>query len=153
MPAFVFSVSSWFVASWDLGFGIWDLGFGFWDFLRSHRPCQTRRRDIANRRRSHLTHRQGQFRAQDFEDALDALLAERREAPDVRAADADTASTRRQRLVDVRAVAESAIDEDRNASADRLHDFGQAIDGGAKRLGGAPAVVRDDDAIGAEIGR
>src|SRR4030095_11205365 len=97
------------------GFGSWDLKFGI--CLRGLHFGQTCRRHIANRRRSHLTHRQGQFRAQDLEHALDALLTERGETPDVRPADADTTCPRRQRFVDVRAVAESAIDEYRNASA------------------------------------
>ena len=46
-------------------------------------------------------------------------------------------------------MAESAIDEYRNTAADRLHDVRQTVDRGAKRVGGASAVIRDDDAVSA----
>ena len=55
---------------------------------RSH-SGHTRWRDIVDRRRAHLAHRQRQLGAQNLQHALDALLAERRQAPDVRPSNAD----------------------------------------------------------------
>src|SRR5581483_239341 len=52
---------------------------------------QMRARDVADRRRAHLAHREHQLRAQYLQDALDARLAERGQAPDVRPSDADGA--------------------------------------------------------------
>src|SRR6185436_19312514 len=75
------------------------------------------------------------------------------QTPDIRTADADAARAVRQRLVDVGSVAEAAIHEDRNPPAHRLDDFGQALDGRTQRFGGTPAVVRDDDAVGAMFDR
>ena len=57
------------------------------------------------------------------EDGLDARLAEGGEAPDVRPADADGGGAERERLEDVGAAAEAAVDEHRHRAARALDDF------------------------------
>jgi len=69
--------------------------------FRSLRAHDSRRGHVADVWRSHLPHRQGQLVSQDFEHALDAFLAERREAPDARTPDSNAARSRGERLVDV----------------------------------------------------
>ena len=110
-------------------------------------PQHARGRDVADRRRAHLAHRQRQFRAQDVEHPLDAFLSERRQPPDIRTPDADRPRAGRQRLVDVRAAAEPSVDEHRNPPAHCVNHFGQAVDRRAQRFGGASAVIRHDEAV------
>ncbi len=90
-------------------------------------------------------------RVQHVDHALDARLTERAQAPDVRPADADGRRAERQRLEDVRAAADAAVDEHRDATADGLDDLGQAVDRAAQRFVGTAAVVADDDAVRAVL--
>ena len=75
-------------------------------------------RDVGDLRRAHLRHDDAQLAREDVEHALDAWLAERAQAPDVRPADADGRRAERERFEDVGAAAEAAVDEHRNAPAD-----------------------------------
>src|SRR5262245_52024870 len=64
-----------------------------------------------------ITHHQFQFPLQDLEHALDAGLAECTKAPELRPADADTFGAQRERLEDIRAATNAAVEKDRNPIA------------------------------------
>src|SRR5262245_14356141 len=78
-------------------------------------PAHHRRHQLLDRRRAHLLHHGVGFRAQKLERPLDAALAEGAEAPDIGPPDADGIGADAQRLDDVGAAAESAVDDDRDA--------------------------------------
>src|SRR5882672_1411369 len=88
-------------------------------------PEHYRRLEVLERRRADLLHDGAQLDAQQLEHALDAGLAERAQAPDIRPADAHAARAQRERLDDIGAAAKAAVDEDRHAAADRLDDLRQ----------------------------
>src|SRR5436189_436645 len=95
------------------------------------RPTHHRRLEILDRRRADLLHDRAQLDAQQVEHPLDPRLAEGAETPDIRAPDTDALRAHRQRLDDVGAAAKTAVDQDRDATAHRLDDLGQRVDGGA----------------------
>src|SRR5262249_34166906 len=109
------------------------------------RPAHHRRHQLLDRGRAHLLHRGGGFRAQKLEHPLDAAWAEGAEAPDIGPPDADGVGADAQRLDDVGAAAEAAVDDDRDAPVHRLDDFRQRVDGRAPGILAARAVVGHDD--------
>src|SRR5262249_54491025 len=69
------------------------------------------------------------------------------------AADADKVGARRDRLDDVGAAAERAIDQDLRAPGDGVHDLGQYLHGAAAVIELPPAVVGDVNPVHAVIER
>ena len=83
----------------------------------------------------------------------DALLAADGEAPERRAADEHGAGAERERLDDVGAAADAAVDEHLDPTVDRLDDLGQRVDRRGDAVELPAAVVRDDDPGGAVLAR
>src|SRR5215472_18435116 len=108
-------------------------------------------RDVSERGRPGLAHDRHEFAVEDVEHRLDAALTEGSQPPGLRPADADRGRPERERLEDVGAAADAAVDEHRDAALDGGHHLGQAIDAGAQRLFVAPAVVRYDDSVRAVL--
>ena len=96
--------------------------------------------DFLHRPRAAADHRQPQLVVDDVEDALDALLAEGGEAPDLGTADADGGRAEREGLEDVRATPHAAVHEDGDAAAHGLAHFRDRLDGAAAGLSGAAAA-------------
>ena len=69
-------------------------------------------------------------RAQDLEHVGDAGLAVGGQAPEVGAADHHRAGAERERLDDVAAAADAAVEQDLDLAADRVGDRGQRADRG-----------------------
>src|SRR5512135_1133882 len=82
---------------------------------------------------------------QQFEQAQQARLSARSQTDALHAADADQARAGSERLDDVGAAIESAVDDDGGASVDRGGDFGQHVHRAAAVIELAPAVIRDVD--------
>src|SRR5689334_19418729 len=74
--------------------------------------------DLRDRRGAGLLHHDLELVSQQRQDGLDTFLPERRQAPDVWAADADCGGAERVGLEDVGAAAETAVDDHDAASAD-----------------------------------
>src|SRR5215470_17827138 len=102
-------------------------------------------RDVSERGRPGLAHDRHEFAVEDVEHRLDAALTEGSQPPGLRPADADRGRPERERLEDVSAAADAAVDEHRDAALDGRDHLGQAVDAGAQRLLVAPAVVRHHD--------
>src|SRR5688572_32429002 len=94
-----------------------------------------------------------QLAAKDLEHRLDALLAERREPPDVRSSNANRCRAKRERLEDIGAAAEAAIHEHWHASRDSGGHLGHALNRRPQAVLGAPAMVGDEDAAHAVADR
>ena len=77
----------------------------------------------------------------------------RRERVALQAAEADQIGAERDRLDDVGAAAEAAVDDDAGASGHRLDDFRQHIHGAAAMIELTAAVVGDVDRVDAVIER
>src|SRR6266700_2460810 len=92
-------------------------------------PEDRRSANLRDRWCSTLAHGEGQFSAEDIEYLLHAFLPERREAVDVRPADAYGARAESQGLVYVGAAAEAAVDENGELRTDSVHHFGKNIEG------------------------
>src|SRR4030095_7793840 len=86
------------------------------------RPAHHRRLEVLDRGCAHLLHDGGKLDAQELEHPLHAGLAESAEAPDVGPADAHALRAHRERLRDIGAAAETAVDQDRHAAPPRPHD-------------------------------
>ena len=82
-----------------------------------------------------------------------ARLAVDGEPPERRAAGQHRACAERERLDDVRAAADPAVDEHLDAAADRLDDLRQHVDRRGDAVELPAAVVRDDDPRGAVLAR
>ena len=82
-----------------------------------------RPRDVWNRGGSRVSHRQLEFPREDVEDDFDAFLAKRRQAPHIRSPHADGGGAKREGREDVRATAETAVDEDRRTPRGAFQDF------------------------------
>src|SRR5262245_18537889 len=74
-------------------------------------PMHHRRNELFERRRAHLLHHRIRFRAQKLEHALDAVLAEGAEAPDIGPADAYRTGADAQGLNNIGAAAETTVDD------------------------------------------
>src|SRR5664279_69187 len=98
-------------------------------------------------RRADLLHRALKLEAHQFKHALDAGLPEGAQAPDIGPPDADRGRAHAQRLDDVGATAEAAVDQDRHTAFDRLDDLRQRIDAGTAAVLAAPAMIGDDDTV------
>ena len=82
---------------------------------------------------------------QQLEHPRGALLAVDREPPERRPADEHGARAERERLDDVGAAPDAAVDEHLDPPVDRLDDLGQRVDRRRDAVELAAAVVRDDD--------
>ena len=71
----------------------------------------------------------------------------------MRAADHDRPRAERERLDDIDAAAEAAVDQDRRPPADRVDDARQGADRSDRAVKLAPAVIGDNDPVGAAIDR
>src|SRR5215472_5487555 len=109
--------------------------------LRTHRrttthgskelnPAHKGRREFRDRTYPALLHGDLKLGVQDLEHALDAGLPEGAEPPQIGSPNADGLGAERERLDDVGAAAESAVDEDGNSSGDDPCHFRQALNGG-----------------------
>jgi hypothetical protein len=99
-------------------------------------------------RRACLAHDGFELARIDIEHRFDSFLTERSEPPTLGPADANRGRSERQRLVYVRASANSAVHQHRYATFHRLDDFRHTVDGCAQRFLVAPTVIRDDDCVG-----
>src|ERR1700733_9282871 len=90
---------------------------------------------------------------EEFERPEDAILPGAGDAPKVRAADQNRAGAERQRLDDIDSAPEAAVDQHRRFAADRVHDAGKRADGGDRAVELTPAMIGDDDSVGAAIDR
>src|ERR1700733_14057353 len=90
---------------------------------------------------------------EEFERPEDAILPGAGDAPKVRAADHDRAGAKRQRLDDIDSTPEAAVDEHRRPAADRLDHTGKRADRGDRPVELAPAMIGDDDPVGAAFDR
>src|SRR5262249_17746046 len=89
----------------------------------------------------------GKLAVHDFEHAIHAVLAECRQPPHVRTANADSRRAQGERLQDVGSTAYAPVDEHRDAVAHRIHDFDEHADRRLTALFRATAVVGDDEAV------
>src|SRR5713101_10042053 len=110
-------------------------------------PPDHRRREVFERRRAKLLHRGARLGAQDSKNTLDPWLSEGAESPEIGPADTHRLRAERQCLDDVAAAAKAAVDQDWHATADRLDDFRQHVDGRADAVFHTSTVVRDHDRI------
>src|SRR6516164_3933773 len=85
-------------------------------------------RDLVDVQRAHLPHDRDELIVQDLKHAVHAGLAERGEPPHVGPANADSAGTEAESLQDVSATTYAAVDEHRDATVHRVHDFDQHTD-------------------------
>jgi hypothetical protein len=115
-------------------------------------PTDHRRREVFHRRRAELLRGVAGLGAQDRKHALDAGLAEGAKSPQTGPSDAHRLCADRQRLDDVAAAAEAAVDQYRNPAGDGFDDFRQHLDGRADAVLDPPAMVGDDDRVDAAIG-
>src|SRR5687768_6473732 len=92
-------------------------------------PLHVRLGDRRERRSTTQLHRLGQLHVQKLEHALDAGGPERAETKDLGATDADRRRAERERLEHVGAVANAAIEHDRDLAIDRSHDLLEGLDG------------------------
>src|SRR5207253_6460681 len=98
---------------------------------------------------SALRHDQVEFTAQNSENRFDTSIAECGKSPHVGTSDTNGAGAQGERFENIASTPESAIDEHRDAIAHGLNHFRQTVDRCAATLGGAPAMVGDDDPVGA----
>src|SRR5262249_41360715 len=87
-------------------------------------------RKVPDGRGADLLHDTQQLGPQQLQHALHARLAERAEAPDIGASNADRGRAHAQRLADVGAAAEAGVDQDRDAAVDGFDDLRKRIDRG-----------------------
>src|SRR5438093_5566354 len=85
------------------------------------------RRQMLDRRRAHLLGHRARFSPEDFEHTLDAGLAERAKAPEIRPAHADGPGTHAQRFDHVGAASKAGVDQHWHRAGD-LHDLRQRLD-------------------------
>ncbi len=93
------------------------------------------------------------FVFQQFEQPQHAGLAGRAEREALHAADGDQIGAGRDRLDDIRAAADRAVDDDLGAAADRIGDLWQHVDRAAAVIELAAAVVRHVDPLDAVLDR
>ena len=121
---------------------------------RWERSHTVRPRDVAGEPAAEQHERELDLLAQQLEHLARALLAARGEAPERRAAGEHGARAERERLDDVGAAADAAVDQhlDRGPStASTTSGSASIVAGDAVEL--AAAVVRDDHARGAVLAR
>src|SRR3954463_16110890 len=97
------------------------------------------------------SHRQLELAVDDFEAARDAGLAHRTEAVQEGTTDQHAAGTEGPRLQHVLAGTDATVHPDLDARADRLGDPRKRLDRGRRTIELTPAVVRDDQRIGAAV--
>src|SRR6266581_6140390 len=114
------------------------------DDPRQLRLAHKRGRDLLDGAHAALLHGTLELGPQQLEHALDAGLAEGTEAPQIGPSDAHALGAHGERLDDVGAAAEPAVDQHRDFSTHRLHHLAQAVDGRAPAVLPARAVVRHD---------
>ncbi len=85
---------------------------------------------------------------QELEHALSPCLSVARQPPERRPAGEDGAGAERERLDDVGAAADAAVDVDLDPAADSLDDLRQERCSRCDCVELAAAVVRDDDRVG-----
>ena len=88
---------------------------------------------------------------EQLEHVEDAVLAGAGDAPEMRAPDQHRARAERQRLDDIDAAPEAAVDQHRRLALDRLDHSRQRADRGDRAVELAPAMVGDDDPVGAAL--
>ena len=91
--------------------------------------------------------------AEDLEHVGDAGLAVGRQPPEVGAADHHRAGPERQRLDDVAAAADAAVEQHLDLVADRVDDRRQRADRRRRAVEVVAAVVGDRDRVGADLDR
>src|ERR1051326_1687364 len=85
--------------------------------------------------------------AQNGYAALHARLARGAQAVQVRTADETRPRAQRQRLYDVRAASDSAVEEHLHVATDRVGYLGQDLDGGGQSVPLAAAMIGHHDGI------
>ncbi len=96
-------------------------------------------------------HRHVEFLVDDLQRLGDAGLAHRAQAVDHRAADHRAARAQRPGLQHVLAAADAAVHPHLDLRADRVDDRRQRLDARRRAVELAPAVVADDDGVGAAV--
>ena len=107
-------------------------------------------RQVVDRRAPEPEQRRVDAAAQDVEHVLDAGLAVGGQPPQVRAADHHRAGAERERLDDVAAAPDAAVEQDLDLVADRVGDRGQRADRGRRAVEVVAAVVGDRDRVDAD---
>ena len=116
---------------------------------RSH--SQTLSGNLGDLARPHLDHDLAQLAFEDVDDGFDALLSEGGQAPEIRPADTHGRRPERQRLEQVGASPEAAIDQQRDTAAHGGRDLGEGFDAGEAGVFRATAVVRHEDPVDAVL--
>src|SRR5262245_52847519 len=91
-------------------------------------------RELADRSAAHQLHVALELCFHEHERPLDAGLAGGSERKQVIASYADCLGAERERLQHVRAASHATVHQYVQAVADRIHDFGQLIEGGARAV-------------------
>ena len=91
--------------------------------------------------RTHLLHDGHQFGLQYFQDSLNPRLAKRSQAPQIGSPDTHRIRAKRQRLEDIAAATNTAVEQDGDFAVHDFRDLGQAFDGAASSVLATTAVV------------
>ena len=110
-------------------------------------------RDLIDRGRPGLPHRHPELVEDQIDGLRDAVFSEGAEAPHIGPADPDRIGAQRQRLEDVRAAADAAVDEHRHPAPDRADDLGQRVDRRPHTVHRPAAVIGDEDPVRAVLNR
>ena len=91
--------------------------------------------------------------AQQVENVCDAFLPVHRETPHHRAPDQDRAGSEAERLENIGAASNAAVEQNLRTPVDGVDDFLEHVEGRRHAVELAAAVVRDDDGRGAVLDR
>ena len=109
--------------------------------------------DLRDRRTAREAERQVELGLEVADHLPDAAFAGDAEAVRIGPADQDCPRAERECLERVRASADAAVQEDRNAAVDRLDDTGQRFDRRDRAVDLAAAVVLDQDPVHPRVDR
>src|SRR6266496_907218 len=115
--------------------------------IRLDQPARVELADVVA---PHQHQRAAELAAEDFEHPRDAVAAGDREPVHERPPDEDGTRAEAQRLDDVGAAADAAVEQHLGAAGDGVRDLRQHVERPDARLELPAAVVRDDDAVDAE---
>ena len=107
--------------------------------------------ELSDRRAAEQLERPNQIGAQDLDGAGNARAAAGAQPVGVRAADEHGARAHAQRLRDVGAAADPAVEQHFTLAVHRRDDFGQRAQRRVDAIELASAVIGDDDALGALV--
>ena len=103
--------------------------------------------DVGNSARAAVAHHELEFALKDFDNAVDTGLTEGAEPPQERPSNADGFGAESERFENVGASAVSAVDKYGNPAADFGDNFRKSLERGAKRFGGAAAMIGNQNSV------